>query len=178
MALGTGETWDDATGRGRGGEAGSSLLPSIFVLRFFGSGCAGSGRGVAEARTGQDIAKKKQRPLTWRGEGDALGGMASGTGETREDATGRGWGGDAGSSSSPLIFVPRFFGSGCARRGRGGSRSQDWSGHRKKKQRPLTWRGEGDASGGVSSGTGEMREDATGWNLERKRDCKTNKKIK
>ena len=40
---------------------------------------------MAEARTGQDIAKK--RPLTWRGEGNASGGMA--LGETQEDATGR-----------------------------------------------------------------------------------------
>jgi len=31
--------------------------------------------------------------------------------------------------------------------------SQNWSGHSKKK-RPLTWRGEGDASGSIASGPG------------------------
>ena len=62
--------------------------------------------------------------------------------------------------------MPHFFGSGCAGSGRGGGRSQDWSGHCKKK-RPLTWRGEGNTSGSMASGTGEMREDATGRNLER-----------
>ena len=97
--------------------------------------------------------------------------MALGTGEMWDDMTGRGQGSDASSSSSPLIFVLRFFGSGCAGSGRGGGRSQDWSGHRKKKQRPLTWRGEGNALGGMASGTGETREDATGQNSERKRDC-------
>jgi len=102
-------------------------------------------------------------------EGDALGGIASGTRETRDDVTGqgRGRGSDASSSSSPSIFVPRFFGSGCAGSGRGGDRrglvrtSTSQRGH-------SLGEGEGHASGGMASRTGETREDATGRDPERK----------
>jgi len=82
--------------------------------------------------------------------------MALGTGEMWDDLTGWGQGSDASSSSSLSIFVPCFFGSGRAGSGRGGGRSQDWSGYSKKKG-PLTWRGEGDASGSIASGMGMGR---------------------
>jgi len=85
-----------------GSNASSSL--SLLILHHVSSGVGvlAVGGVVAKVRTGQDTAKKG--PLTLRGkatEGDTSGGMASGTGETRDDATGRGCGSDAGSSSSP-----------------------------------------------------------------------------
>jgi len=49
-------------------------------------------------------------------------------------------------------FASRFFRSGCAGN-EGGGRSKEWSGHGKEKG-PLTWSGEGDASGGMESGMG------------------------
>ena len=75
---------------GQGSDAGLSLLPSNFVLCFFRSGHAGSGRVVAEAGLVRTLQKKKKRPPTW--EGNVSGSMASGTytavRETQEDATG------------------------------------------------------------------------------------------
>jgi len=68
---------------------------------------------------------------------------------------GNGDGSDAGSSSLPSILCCVSSGVG-ALAVRGGGRSQHWSGHGKKTG-PLTWRGtarEGDASGGMASGTG------------------------
>ena len=44
-----------------------------------------------------------------------------------------GQGSDASSTLSQPIFVPGFFGSGCAGSGRGSGRSQEWSGYSKKK---------------------------------------------
>ena len=74
---------------------------------------------------GQNTAKKKAHSLREgkAREGDTSGGMALGTGEMWDDLTGWGQGSDAGSSSTPSIFVPRFFSSGRAGSGRGGGRS-------------------------------------------------------
>src|SRR4029077_86115 len=88
-----------------------------------GVGVLAVGGVVAEGRTGQDTTKRWSTHL--EREGDASGGIASGTGETWDDVTGRGLGSDAGSSLSALIFVPCFFRRGCAGSGRGGHRSQD-----------------------------------------------------
>jgi len=49
-------------------------------------------------------------------------------------------------------FASRFFGSGHAGN-EGGGRSKEWSGHSKEKG-PLTWSGEGDASGSMELGMG------------------------
>jgi len=57
MASGTGEMQDDATGRGRGSDAGSSSSP--LNLHHISSGLG----MLAEVRTGQDTTKKKG-PLT------------------------------------------------------------------------------------------------------------------
>jgi len=125
-------------------------------------------RGSNRSQDGTGHGKKKAHSLREgkAREGNTSGGMALGTGETWDDPTGRGQGSNTGLSLSPLIFVPCFFRSGCAGSGRGGGRSQDWSGHCKKKQRPLTWRREGNASGGMASETGGTREDTTGQDPE------------
>ena len=82
--MGIGETWDDPTGWGRGSDAGLSSSPSIFVPCFFSSGRAGSGRGGGRCQDWSGYSKKKG-PLTWRGEGDALGSIASGMGMGRHN---------------------------------------------------------------------------------------------
>ena len=63
-----------------GSDASLSLSLSILHCISSGVGVLAVGGVVAKVRTGQDTAKKI--PLTWRREGDVLGGMASEMGGT------------------------------------------------------------------------------------------------
>jgi len=104
---------------------------------------------------------QKKGPLTLRGkatEGDALGSIASGTGEMQDDATGQGHGRDASSSLSPSILrrvslrVGVLAVQGVVAEVRTVSTWQ-------KRKSPTHL--EGNASGSMASETGGMQEDTT-----------------